>query len=132
MSTLLPSPQPHPVKKLLAERGIQHRQIAKDLDYNVMYFGRLLNGYHPITPDLAARVSRYLGVPVHRLFHNLPMDEGECLQAVISEMLMGLRFIAAAVEQAGGHTPALALLQAEIGEYRKVISDQIDGASTAA
>jgi hypothetical protein len=62
---------PHPVKAILAGRGITNRRLSGLIGYGEAWTGRIVNGYvQPVPTAFAEKVAGVLGLPVADLFHN--------------------------------------------------------------
>jgi hypothetical protein len=61
-------PEPHPVKAVMAERGITVRAAARFLEMHEVYLGRVLNGWEEPSRRVRSGLSRLLGLPEADLF----------------------------------------------------------------
>jgi transcriptional regulator with XRE-family HTH domain len=66
----------HPIRLLLFERRISHRELAEALGYGVVLVERSVNGRGPVSAAFALRCSEYLQVPVEQLFAEI--SPGRC------------------------------------------------------
>jgi hypothetical protein len=62
---------PQPARGVLAYRGIQLIEAAKAIGYNEQYFGRVLLGVYPASPEFRSRLAVYLGESEDSLFRQV-------------------------------------------------------------
>src|SRR5579871_305765 len=59
----------HPIKAVLAARGITQTELARDLGFSQHFTNQVLNGRQPASPRFRRAAAEHLGVPETELFH---------------------------------------------------------------
>jgi transcriptional regulator with XRE-family HTH domain len=57
-----------PVKRILADRGLRQNDVAASVGAKQAMFNFVVNGHRKGSPELRAKLSNLLGVPVSALF----------------------------------------------------------------
>jgi len=69
-------PDPQPVKALLAERRISQSAVARRLEKDRAYLGRIFNGFVRPSSEIVAALSELLGEPAEKLFRPDALERG--------------------------------------------------------
>jgi flagellar biosynthesis/type III secretory pathway ATPase len=64
-----PTPQPHPIKSVLATRRVTITALGLKIGCNRNNLGRVINGFMEPWPALRRRCAEYLALPEEELFH---------------------------------------------------------------